>query len=148
MTNPHTIELGTGILTWVGAERRTDRYGSIFLMEDGQTSLTPGDPTIKINRKAAALFDGVKGTLVATVIEKRQSTHIGDFFRGFFPETPEAGERITLGTGTGFIETERAKYAIGVRPDDSRPHDWLDPKALYRAHEQLVSLTFETESQP
>lgn len=140
-----TIDLGTGVLTWNGSERRTDRYGSIFLMKDGQTSLTPGNPKITLNRKAVALFDGVKGTLVATVIEPRQSTHIGDILRGLFPETPEAGERITLGTGTGFIETEWAEYAIGVRPDDGRSYDWLDPKALYRAHEQLVSLTFEPE---
>jgi hypothetical protein len=35
--------------------------------------------------------------------------------------------------------------AVGLAPEDvdDRDTDWLDPRALYRAHEQTVRLVFE-----
>src|SRR6266536_6645074 len=87
-----TIELGTARLTWSRCERIGDRYGTVMLMADGD-SLT--EPSHYVRPSNAPV--GQRGTLVADVLEVRDSTHIGDFFRGFFPETPEVGERIVLG---------------------------------------------------
>jgi hypothetical protein len=33
--------------------------------------------------------------------------------------------------------------SIGVQPQDGREMDWMDPHALYRAHDQTVELSFE-----
>lgn len=132
------VELGTGRLTWPRAERVGDRYGVVMLMADGdsmtETShyINPTDPPVDR-----------RGRLVAEVLETRDSTHIGDLFRGLFPETPEIGERIALGEGTFFTEdTDYGAITMGLAPDDDRTSDWLDPRNLYRAHEQTVRLFF------
>lgn len=136
------IVLGEGRLSWPPRERVSDRYGCVMLMRDGE-SLTDTSGYLMIDRAIARQH----GTLVAEVLETRQSTHIGDLFRGFFPQTPAVGERIVLGTGRAFVE--RAEWGadlVGLEPDDGRTSDWLDPKALYRCHEQTVRLTFEAKS--
>jgi hypothetical protein len=138
-----TMQLGEGRLTWPRGERVSDRYGTVCLMVDGD-SLTPTTAYITLDHG----IDGQRGTLIAEVIETRESTHIGDLFRGIFPVTPEVGERITLGTGTVFFARDFDADQIGLRPDDGRDSDWLDPNALYRAHEQTVRLMFETDGTP
>jgi hypothetical protein len=143
MTDP--IQLGTGILTWGGEERRTDRYGAVFLMEDGNSSRKRGGYLDQLDALGMTLADGVYGSLIATVLDPRRSTHIGDPFRGFRPSVPEKGEAIVLGTGRAFIEGGPYGRRIGLNPEDGRETDWLDPAALYRAHEQLVRLTFEPD---
>jgi hypothetical protein len=35
---------------------------------------------------------------------------------------------------------------VGLRPDDGREKDWLDPRAYYRLHLSKVNLWFETET--
>jgi hypothetical protein len=136
-----TIELGTGRLSWPRFERIGDRYGTVMLMADGDSFTEPSRYIWPSNGPV-----GQRGTLVAEVLETRDSTHIGDLFRGFFPETPEVGERIVLGEGTFFTEeTDFGALLLGLRPDDGRDSDWLDPPKLYRAHEQTVRLTFEGE---
>lgn len=133
------IELGTGRLSWPRNERVCDRYGAVMLMADGDSFV---EPSRYVNPTDAPV--GQRGTLVAEVLETRESTHIGDLFRGLFPETLEVGERIVLGTGTFFVEdTDWGAVLMGLSPDEPRNSDWLDPKALYRAHEQTVRLTFE-----
>jgi hypothetical protein len=140
LTTTATV-LGEGRLTWPRMERVTDRYGSVFLMPDGD-SMTPPSGTTKLNN-VADLF-GQRGRLVAEVLETRQSTHIGDFFRGVYPETPNVGDRIELGEGTLFSDrTREGDTTVGLEPDDGRTSDWLDPRQLYRAHEQTVRLVFE-----
>lgn len=85
---------------------------------------------------------GARGYLVATVLETRQSDHIGDSFRGLSPSTPRIGEEITLGgPGELFIEMDFAPV-VGLRPDNDRETDWLNPKSLYRCHNQTVRLEF------
>lgn len=133
--------LGTGILTWTRGERVSDRYGTVFLMPDGD-SFTPPSGRVDLDR-----VEG-KGKLVAEVVETRESTHIGDFFHGLFPETPKVGERIELGEGEVFFEdsdpVDNVGTKVGIKPHDDRDHWWLDAKALYRVHEQTVNLYFET----
>jgi hypothetical protein len=124
-----TIMLGEGRLCWGADERRTDRYGAVVLEELGGY-WTP-DPAVA----------GRHGTLVAHVLEVRDSDHPGDIFRSLGPERPEVGEQIVLGTGTAFVESAwREVQAVGLRPDDDRDTDWLDPEKLYRAQNQTVRL--------
>ena len=95
------ISLGTGILTWNKSERITDRYGAVYLMEDGRTSFTAGPSPSVVNAEAVAL-NGRDGKLTARVISPRTSTHIGDLFRGLAPRTPEVGTLLHLGEGLFF----------------------------------------------
>ncbi len=129
--------LGTGVLTWARGERVSDRYGSVFLMPEGQDSLNHGDPFVDLTR-----VDG-RGRLIAEVLKTRQSTHIGDFFRGLSPTTPEVGDRFILGEGTLWFLAEDFGDTVGLTPFDDREHDWLDPTVLYQVHEQTVRLLFE-----
>jgi len=143
-TQTNIILLGQGRLTWSRYERIGDRYGAVSLMTDGD-SLNGVGKWVPISDE----HDGQHGTLAAEVLETRDSTHIGDLFRGLFPETPEVGERIVLGQGTLF--TERADLGavqVGLRPDDGRKVDWLNPEKLYRAHEQTVRLLFMPDPAP
>lgn len=137
-TQPSAVLLGQGRLTWSRYERIGDRYGAVSLMMDGDSLNDVGQWA-----PIAAEHVGEHGTLTAEVLETRDSTHIGDLFRGFFPETPAVGERIVF--GQGWLFTERADWGatqVGLRPDDGRAVDWLDPQMLYRAHEQTVRLLF------
>lgn len=124
--------LGKGILTWPVQERTSDRYGCVFLLR----SLSSAS-RITLDQIPA----GARGSLIASVIEVRRSGHIGDLFRGVFPQTPEVGERVELGSGTLFFDDGCA----GLVPLDGGEQPWLDVHALYRAHEQTVELIFEPD---
>jgi hypothetical protein len=51
-------------------------------------------------------------------------------------------EEVVLGTGTLFFEED----GVGLLPDDGRKSLWLDIHALYRVHDQIVTLFFEESS--
>jgi len=125
--------IGRGVLTWCRAERVSDRYGTVRLLQDG----TKADVELSLPRGT--------GTLIAVVIDARQSDHIGDFFRSIFPKTPTNGDRLTLGTGEAFAEKVDGYRSVGLKPADGRTRDWLDPNQLYRCHNSLVELIWETE---
>jgi hypothetical protein len=130
------IDLGTGSLNWHADERRTDRYGTVHLNRDLDSA--DYDPV---------LFDGAPvgeaGQLVAVMISTGRSFHAGDWARGFEASPSEVGDEIVLGSGTLFVEDlGRGDTEIGLRPDDGRDHDWLDPKSLYQCHNQTVRLEF------
>jgi hypothetical protein len=139
--------IGEGVLTWDASERISDRYGAVFLMNDGDSMHEPSG-YVPIPDDAPV---GMPGWLVAEVTATRQSTHVGDLFRGLRPQTPAVGERIVLGRGRLFCQTvdrhspHPVIEAVGLAPEemDDRDTDWLDPRALYRAHEQTVRLVFE-----
>jgi hypothetical protein len=123
--------LGTGVLGWSSFERQTDRYGSIHL---------------NYNQDDPQRFDGApvgtSGVLKAEVVESRDSFHLGDFGRGMGPSKPEPGEVIELGAGVLFTEDIGHAVLVGVKPDDGREFDWMNPEKLYRCHGQLVNLIF------
>lgn len=140
-------KIGEGVLTWSRSERVSDRYGSVYLISEGQDSLTPGPARSLVNREVADRLIGKTGELVAVVTGTRDSTHIGDFFHGLHPSTPEVGEIIVLGTGMFFVEPAPqggAQVGLSPAPDSpERPNGWwLDASRLYRAHEQTVQLFF------
>lgn len=123
--------IGTGRLSWDRSERVSDRYGTVQLF-DGDAEVTPDLAFVRATVPA-------RGHLIAKVLYTRKSEHVGDLFRGIFPSTPDVGEIIDLGEGTLFSEGN----SVGLFPDDRRESDWLDPKKLYRAHDQDVMLIFE-----
>ncbi len=118
-----------------------DRYGYVYLLADGDSTTA----TCRYARMSVIAADvGKPVTLKALVTETRPSTHVGDWFRGVFPVTPEIGETITLGRGA--LATSKnceGKLQVGIKPEDGRGVDWLDIKALYRCHEQTVELFYE-----
>lgn len=137
------IELGMGQLSWHAEERRTDRYGTVCLWSDA----SPDKPGIPLPWKPeAAACDGKTGYLVAYVLETRESAHIGDLMRGIYTERPVVDEVVELGPGILFFE-EKPPWGVhvGLRPDDGRDTDWLDPHELYRLHQQTVRLYFAAE---
>lgn len=139
------VHLGAGTLTWSRAERVSDRYGSVYLMADGNNSLNHSAPAPSLVRQGMVdRWTGFRGDLLAVVVANRESTHIGDLFRGVAPRKPEVGQIIKLGTGRLFSEpAPEGGYQVGVSPDvDDQTTDWLDIRALYDAHEQTVELFF------
>lgn len=143
-TKTAPVLLGQGELSWRGSERRSDRYGTVGLFtQTDRTFMGNESYGDELKYVLVQKFEEQTGTLVAEVVETRQSLHIGDIFRGIFPSVPEVGERITLGTGEFFVEREDARVYVGLKPEDGRDSDWLDPKALYRCHQQTVQLWFE-----
>jgi hypothetical protein len=136
----HTIT-GKGVFSWDAAERRSDRYGAFVLdtVDYDKTAYShdagwSADPTT---------FDGMPCTITVTVLENRESGHIGDFFRGISPTKPDVGEVIDLGTGELFTEIKNwgvGHVAVGLVPDDDRESDWFDPNKLYRLHDQTVQV--------
>lgn len=118
-------------MEWNGSERRSDRYGAVSLWND------------KGGKNFTRELEGKYGKLIAKVLKTRKSDHLGDFARGIFPTTPTKGEMITLGEGTLFFEAQGDVDTVGLKPKDGRKSDWLDPKALYRVHQQTVKLYFE-----
>lgn len=135
------ILVGRGVLSWPGGERGSDRYGVIVTMSDNaEPILAPG----------AAECEGTRGHLVALVESTKESQHIGDVFRGIFPTTPNVGDEVVLGA-SGVLRIvnawgEATPGGLSIEPDDGRVDDWFDPAALYRCHDQTVSLWFIPEA--
>ncbi|MBB5157445.1 hypothetical protein [Saccharopolyspora phatthalungensis] len=136
-----TVVLGTGRLYWDSDERRTDRYGTVCL-----TRATRDHTPDLVTFDAAPV--GMHGHLVAVVLATRPSPHSGDWARGLYPSTPTVGEEISLGPGRLFLAaSHHGNTNIGVKPDDGRDRDWLNPTALYRCHSQTVRLELPPTTQ-
>jgi len=131
------IVIGTGALWWTRYERQTDRYGAVHLVD-------PADNTLTIDTSLV----GKRGRLVAVVQELRPSQHIGDLASGHGKTKPLAvGDVVELGAGTLFVESSRdGDTEVGLKPDDGRDENWLDPKALYNCHAQVVRLELHPEA--
>lgn len=132
-----------GVFTWHGNERRTERYGGIMLMQRppmdwaddtcGSVSLDPFRP-----------LKGKRVRVTATVIEARKSIHVGDLFRQIFPSQPDVGEVVHLGDGVvvGFEHGADYDHMLFRRKGRHQTGgDWMDPRLLYRLHDQTVDLT-------
>lgn len=135
------LTVGTGRLTWDRRERVIDRYGYVYLLASGDSLSPSEDAPLTIPNELI----GKTATLKATVLETRQSTHIGDLTRGVFPTMPQVGEVISLGTGRFVVGLNaNGTHTVGLAPEDMRADNWLDINALYRAHEQTVRLDLDT----
>lgn len=133
------IRLGKGIFTWEGAERRSNRYGSFSLWETDYASTA--SCVVEWASDAAKALASKKVRLFAHILEVRESGHIGDLFLSIFPSTPDVGEIIEIGIGT-FIPGEGI-YLVTLQPSDGRGDLWIDPRILYRLHDQTVEIFAE-----
>ena len=137
--------LGMGALNWSKDERISDRYGTVSLSDSGWLGQKIEDNSF-MNSDVIEKLCGKKGKLVANVIKTRKSKHIGDITRKIYPSMPGVGEIIVLGEGTFFKEAyDEMEFGVGVIPYDKRSNDWLDPRQLYRVHQQTVNLYFVTD---
>jgi hypothetical protein len=123
------ILLGEGYLNWLRGERISDRYGAIHL-----TTAHESDDYAKIKKVKG------QGRLEAKIVKTSQSTHLGDWGRGFAPGGAKKGDTLILGEGTFFTEKSDFGTEFGVTPEDGRPSDWMDPKMLYKGHDQSVKI--------
>lgn len=146
------VHLATGVLAWDKSERVGDRYGAVFV-NDSPTEFPDESRDavdVEVDHEAIAEWAGKHGTLVAEVVEGRESAHIGDLFHGLQQdEIPATGETHELGTGRLFVErgdwAPPADYEepVGIDPEDGSDVHWLDVDALYRLHDSTVRLLFE-----
>lgn len=125
------IELGTGVLTWPPAERELGRFGTVSLREPNAHQLRPFE--------TAAAGEVVR--LAFTVAVVRSAMLPPNRHLGIEPQTPYVGEEIDLGIGVLFVldMPGLGPVAVGVLPTEQRlrPDQWLDPAALYKAHNHL-----------
>jgi hypothetical protein len=127
--NPMSIVIGTGVLTWEPSERRSDRYGYVFLANPGGSSKRDtGEAPLRVPGELL----GKPCSLSCRVLETRDSTHIGDLFHGIFPRTPKVGDVIHLGMGLLSLTGTVAKPRIGLMPVESQDsNQWLNIRSLY-----------------
>ena len=136
--------IGTGRLTWTRGERVSDRYGYVYLLKKGDSLTDYPDDIVELRVPQGLL--GRPATLVAVVLEVRESTHIGDLFHNVLPRTPQVGDRFVLGSGILSIkEYTVGLVGVGLEPADGREDLWLSVRALYDCHEQTVDLFVEPE---
>jgi hypothetical protein len=135
------VLLGTGILTWDGAERRSNRYGMVILSPGNYND--DAKVTASLDAEVLSRLAGCRVRLEVEVIETRESGHLGDLFLGIHPTTPDVGECIDLGVGifqTTPCDWTPTKQSFGLKPGDGRAELWLDPRSLYRLHDQTVKV--------
>lgn len=134
-------EIGQGIFMWTGDERRSNRYGGFFLAD----STFDDSVVVKTELAIGELnkFVGSRVKLTALVIENRESGHIGDHFLGVFPSKPDVGESIVIGIGDLVFEHMYEKEIFVLKPQDKREELWLDPRTLFRLHDQTVKIFIE-----
>ena len=137
-------QLGHGIFSWSGDERRSDRYGSFILLDAPYGKAACLVPTYNLD--LAQKLEGKRVRIVVKVIEPRMSGHAGDLFLGIFPSTPEAGEMVVLGVGIFSVQPDGQDEQINstvLAPGDGREVFWIDPRKLYRLHDQTVDVWVE-----
>lgn len=134
-------ELGTGIFTWDGSERRTLRYGAVALCSHPYGATTDMAPVVFHEDVARRLLHR-RVRLTCEVVAARKSGHLGDAFLRILPSTPAVGEVVDL--GVGYLDIAEswpgASPSVLLRPEDGRPKLWIDPRKLYRLHDQTVRM--------
>lgn len=134
--------VGYGIFCWGGEERRSNRYGSFTLTDSDYNNTTTVTPKVNIPDELL----GKRVRVVCKVVESRKSGHIGDLFLNIFPSQPEVSEEIEL--GIGFLHATVCDWSpehltIYLIPEDGRKMLWIDPRILYRLHDQTVKVFME-----
>jgi hypothetical protein len=142
-----------GIFTWNADERRSNRYGGFFL-GDSNYNESRFCPDAYCDPDNLEQFQEQKVKITATVVETADSGHMGDMFL-FLPETPDqhikpsrpdVGEVVVVGVGTllvRYYEEGVGKKAFFLKPSDGRNKFWIDPRVLYRLHDQTVTISIE-----
>jgi hypothetical protein len=135
--------IGKGIVAWGPGERHTNRYGVVLLR--GTTYHTDVTYPEELDVMVLGAMKG-RVRLTCKVLEARESGHCGDFDLGIQPTTPSVGEELEIGVGR--IDWNPALPGILLRPDDGREDFWIDPRILYRLHDQTIELYAEETEDP
>jgi len=140
--------LAKGIFGWDGTERRTSRYGSIHLSD---TPFNPkaGSAVVKYDKALLKRLEGKRVRLTVEVVEVRDSGHLGDAFLKIVPQRPKVGDIVDLGVGElGSLPGWDGKPDIFLAPKDRAKDLWIDPRKLYRLHDQTVIVYVEETTDP
>lgn len=141
--------LATGILCWEASERRSQRYGFVFLCEKTYEGLAKASPTLNVD--LLNKIEEKRVHLIAEILQARRSGHLGDAALNILPERPKNGQVFDLGIGkfvTETCESTPLKVQFGLEPSDGRPTLWLDPRILYRLHDQTVRILAIETAEP
>jgi hypothetical protein len=136
------VKVAHGILGWDADERRSNRYGAVFV-DDEDFDRTA---RVKSHMDVDALrgLQGQRVHVTCVVVEARKSGHVGDQFLKLVPSKPAVGETIDL--GVGILELQPVEWrrtpSLVLRPglDVRREELWIDPRKLYRVHDQTVDI--------
>jgi hypothetical protein len=144
--NPETL-IGIGIFTWNKKERVSNRYGSFFLSfesYEGEKTKLDLDSFGILNLDLIKDLTNKKVKVTCKVVETRKSSHIGDLFLKIFPTTPELNELVEFdGILNSEIDQDMDSLCFILKPEDNRKELWIDPKKLYRLHDQTVEVYME-----
>lgn len=134
--------IGTGIFGWCSSERHSQRYGSVHLADAPYEGAARAE--VYYDEATLARWQGERVRLTARVTESRPSAHAGDLALNIAPRQPAAGGEIDLGVGRLQVKTGYDGMPdIVLAPGDSREHFWIDPRQLYRLHDQTVEIYAE-----
>lgn len=134
--------VGYGIFMWMPMERRSNRYGAFFLAASTYDESVKVAPHIDESELTKLLTKRVRVT--CKVVESRESGHCGDSFLEIVPSKPEVGEVVDLGVAMLFMaKTPEGDTQVVMKPGDDRTDLWIDPRKLYRLHDQTVHLYVE-----
>ena len=149
------VKIGEGIFIWSSLERQSQRYGFFYPSDKDFNETTTVQPILDL--KAVTRFGDKRVKITCRVIETRQSGHVGDLALGIEPSTPELGEEIVVGVGKFVFDLAQFRgegfytplgVGIGLCPSDGRKKLWLDPRVLYRLHDQTVEIFVEETDEP
>lgn len=138
------MKIGHGVFCWEGIERVSNRYGSFFL--DKMPYKKDDVTDIFVDTKALQKLTHKRVRIQCKVINTRESGHIGDLFLGIYPTTPSSGDVVDLGVGTlklSYADWNPNIIKIALKPEDDRDELWIDPRKLYRLHDQTVEVYIE-----
>lgn len=146
--------IANGIFMWSGTERRSKRYGLVYpARQDADCTVVA--PNYRVMEESLRLWVDKKVKITCKVVEARDSRHLGDMFvldendEYIKPSQPAVGEEIVVGVGTFFLgESSDGETAFGLLPEEPREHFWMDPRILYRLHEQTVNFYVEQTDEP
>lgn len=119
------------------------RHASMKIPKDSPLAQNDQWPTPPPVPWPSTLPLGRRGRLIAEVVANYPVGHPGDLVREIVPEPAAPGESVILGEGWLFLDTEHGARALGLRPNEPRKTDWLDPHQIYRVLWQRVRLHFQ-----
>lgn len=139
-------KIGHGVFMWMSPERQTNRYGAFFLSDTTYAGEKVAAPSLTFGTEHTG-----RGRVVAVVVANRESGHVGDLALGIRPAMPDVGAEIDLGIANVAAETDPDFPGIRMvvmHPDDGREELWIDPRQLYRLHDQTVDIYVERTDEP
>jgi hypothetical protein len=143
--NTETL-VGKGIFTWDKRERVSNRYGSFFLSfesYEGEKTKLDLDSFGILNLDLINNLNNKKVKVTCKVIETRKSGHIGDLFLKIFPSIPEINEIIEFDGILNITIDQEMGLCFILKPEDNRRELWIDPRKLYKLHDQTVEVYLE-----